>query len=273
MVYPKPSGGFEWAQASWGVVLRCRPLLDVADHLFTTRDLQLREDEHEWAAVAGAMGVGREGLLLVRQVHRADVAIARGDRTAPWQRPEADVLLTNDTSSAIAVRVADCAPVLLADRRRRAVAAAHAGWRGTVQGAAVAAVDALHKEFGSDPRDLIAAIGPCLGPCCGEVGDEVVQAFSAAGHDDTALARWFSAGPSGRPHLDLWRANAEQLERAGVPVEHIHVARLCTKTCADVLHSYRASGANAGRMVGAIRPRGGDAAGEVQRDGVAAATS
>lgn len=268
-MYPKPSGGFEWAQAPWGTVLRCRPLLEIADHLFTARDLTLGNgghagnDEREWTAVAGALGVELDRLLLVRQVHRAGIARARRDRVEPWPRPEADVIVTDDSSSAIGVRVADCAPVLLADRHNHVVAAAHAGWRGTVQRAVVAAVDALTKEFGSDPRDLIAAVGPCLGPCCGEVGDEVVQAFRDAGHDETAIARWFSTGPSGRAHLDLWRANADQLESAGVPPDQIHVARLCTKTHAAVLHSYRAG--SAGRMVGAIR-----AAAESHRDAVEA---
>jgi YfiH family protein len=253
MVYPKPSGGFEWAQAPWGTVLRCRPLLEAADHLFTAHDLALRGDESEWAAVAGVMRVERDHILLVSQVHRADVAVARRNRVNAWVRPEADVMVSDDPSSAIGVRVADCAPVLLADRRTHAVAAVHAGWRGTVQRAATAAVEALQKEFGSNPPDLIAAIGPCLGPCCGEVGDEVVQAFRDAGHDSTAIARWFSAGPSGRSHVDLWRANADQLEAAGVLPEQIHVAGLCTKTYSDVLHSHRVMGSAAGRMVGVIR--------------------
>jgi YfiH family protein len=253
-VHPKPSGGFEWAQAPWGAVLRCKPLLEVADHLFTAGDLQLRDSELEWTMVARAMGVKRERLLLVSQVHGADVAVARRGRPGTWVRPHADVLVTDDPASAIGVRVADCAPVLLADRRQHVVAAAHAGWRGTVQRAAVAAVDMLRNEFGSEPGDLTAAIGPCLGPCCGEVGEEVVQAFRSAGHGETAIARWFSTGSSGRPYLDLWRANADQLEHAGLSPEHIHVAGLCTRTHAGVLHSFRAAGDSSGRMVGAIRP-------------------
>ncbi len=253
MIYPKPSGGFEWAQAPWGPVLRCGPLLDAADHLFTTGNLQLREDEREWAAVAGGMRVPRDRLLLVRQVHRADVAVAHRGAPLPWTRPEADVVLTDDPSAAIGVRVADCAPVLLADRRTKAVGAAHAGWRGTVQGAARAAVEAMTREFGSRPADLTAAIGPCLGPCCGEVGSEVAEAFRAAGHTESALSRWISKGPSGRDSLDLWSANIDQLASAGIPPEHIHVARLCTRTHENVLHSHRAAGVQAGRMLGAIR--------------------
>lgn len=199
------------------------------------------------------MALGVEQLLLIRQVHRADVAVARRGRAERWERPEADVIVSDDPSCAVGVRVADCVPILLADRVARVVGAVHAGWRGTVQDAAGAAVRALTAEFGSRPRDLVAAIGPCLGPCCGEVGGEVVQAFRDAAHGDGAIARWFAPGPAGRPYIDLWRANSDQLELAGVPRESIHVARLCTKTHADVLHSYRAVGEQAGRMLGMIR--------------------
>jgi hypothetical protein len=125
-----------------------------------------------------------------------------------------------------------------------------------VQRAAIAGVRALTAEFGSNPNDLVAAIGPCLGPCCGEVGDEVVEAFHHAGHDRRDVAAWFSPGASGRPYLDLWRANRDQLRAAGVPAEQIHVAALCTKTHASQLHSYRAAGEHAGRMVAIIKGQG-----------------
>ena len=236
-------------------MLRCRPLLDVSDHLFTARDLRLGDEEREWTAVAGAMDVELERLLLIRQVHRAAVAVARRGRSAPWDRPEADAIVSDDPEAAVCVRVADCAPILMADTRLGVVGAAHAGWRGTVQRAASAVVQAMTEEFGSDPADLVAAIGPCLGACCGEVGDEVAQAFRDAGHGDEAITRWVTTGPSGRAHLDLGRANRDQLEAAGVEPGHIHVAALCTKTHATVLHSYRADGARAGRMAGVIRAR------------------
>ena len=201
------------------------------------------------------MGVPLEELFLIRQVHRADVAVVKRGRTGRWDRPDADAIVSDDPSSAVGVRVADCAPVLLADRRGGVVGAVHAGWRGTLQEAAAAGVEAMTREFGSKPDDLIAAIGPCLGPCCGEVGPEVVDAFREAGHGEDRIARWFVTGPSGRPYLDLWRANADQLEAAGLGAGNIHIARLCTKTHAGVLHSYRAEGEQSGRMVGVIRPR------------------
>src|SRR3954468_5483604 len=108
MTLPQPTGGFEWTQASWGTVLQCRPLLDVADHFFTTADIALAPDDPEWDAVAREIGVDRQHLLLVRQVHRADVAIVRSPGSAEWTRPEADVIVSEDVQSAVGVRVADC---------------------------------------------------------------------------------------------------------------------------------------------------------------------
>ena len=150
-------------------------------HLFTARDLALRDDESEWTAVAAALGVPRDRLLLIKQVHGVVAAVVRRGWQPPWVRPQADIILTDDPSVAIGVRVADCAPVLLLDRRRGVVGAAHAGWRGTAAGASIAAVEALRREFGSKAADLVAAIGPCLGACCGEVGPEVLDAFRAGG--------------------------------------------------------------------------------------------
>lgn len=255
MALPQPSDGFEWTQASWGAVLRCRPLLAVADHFFSTANLELRDDRAEWQAVAREIGVEPERVLLLRQVHGAATAIARRSDSSPWTRPEADVAVTDDSASAIAVRVADCTPILLGDRRLGVVGAAHAGWRGTVQGAASAAVHAMRESFGSRPADLVAAIGPCLGPCCGEVGPEVPAAFRDAGHPSASLDRWFTPGPGDRSYLNLPLANRDQVEAAGVPGAQIHVANLCTKTFAGVFHSYRAARERAGRMVGIIRAR------------------
>ena len=253
---PQPAAEFEWAQASGlGAVLRCAPLAPHAHHLFTSHDLELRGDEREWQALADVFGVRGSPIRLVQQVHRSDVAVARRGNAADWPTPQADVMVSDDPEVVIAVRVADCAPILLADRTNPVVGAVHAGWRGTVQRAVQAGVAAMEHEFGSRPGDLVAAIGPCLDVCCGEVGDEVVDAFRAAGHDARAVERWFSIGPGGRFHLHLARANRDQLETAGVGRERIHVAGLCTRSYPEVFHSYRAAGPNAGRMAALISPR------------------
>src|SRR5262245_30876571 len=211
MALPQPSDGFEWTQAAWGPVLRCRPLLAVADHFFSTANLELRDDRTEWQAVAHEIGVEPERLLLVRQIHGASAAVARRSQSSPWTRPEADIAVTDDAASAIAVRVADCTPILLGDRRLGVVGAVHAGWRGTVQSAAAAGVRAMGESFGSKPGDLVAAVGPCLGACCGEVGPEVVAAFRDAGHPSASLDRWFTPGAGDRSFLDLPLANRDQV--------------------------------------------------------------
>jgi YfiH family protein len=257
MTEPQPNHAFEWTQARWGPVLRCVPLDDVAPHLFTIGNLRLDHESDEWRLVADWIGIAHGGLRLIRQVHGVAVAHARKGDSASWTTPEADVVITDDGEVAVGVRIADCAPVLIADRRLPVVAAAHAGWRGTLRNAPAEAVRALCEEYGSNPHDLVAAIGPCLGPCCGEVGIEVVEAFRAAGHDSTSMERWFAPGPRGRPHLDLWQANRDQLQRAGLTPGNIFAAELCTRTHAPLFHSYRGAGEKAGRMVAAIRVRRG----------------
>jgi YfiH family protein len=249
---PQPTGAFEWTQESWGRALRCTAL--PVPHLFTARDLVLRNDDIEWTAVAAALGGPRDRLLLITQVHGVDAAVVRRGWRPPWVRPRADIIFTDDPSVAIGVRVADCAPVLLFDRIRGVVGAAHAGWRGTAAGASTAAVEALRREFGSNAADLVAAIGPCLGACCGEVGPEVVEAFRAGGATEASIASWFSRGRDDRFQLDLERANRDQLERAGLDPSAIHATGLCTRTNRERLHSYRADREAAGRMVAAIRP-------------------
>ena len=233
-------------------MLRCRPLLEIADHFFTAAPLQLRKDD-EWTELAAFAGVPRSRLRLLHQVHGRAIAVSAAENTDGWAPPEADGVVSNDSDVALVVRVADCAPVLLADRRLGVAAAVHAGWRSTLQRIVAAAVATMREQYGTRPADLVAAIGPSLGECCGEMGGEVVEAFRAAGHHPADVARWFSAAAGERPHFDLWGANRDQLEACGVPPDAIFVSGLCTRTYDDVFHSYRARGQEAGRMAGVIR--------------------
>jgi YfiH family protein len=267
MSLPKPSGDFEWVQESWGTALRCVPLAEIAPHCFSTRDLALegvREDEHQgWNDLARALGIDYRSLVRLRQVHRAGVFEAENGVGCNFQRhgagklhpppvsydnwPEADIAVSRDSSIALTVRTADCVPILLGDRCNKAVAAVHAGWRGTAAGAVMVAVEALLRRFGSKPTDLVAAVGPSIGPCCYEVGRDLVVQFAA--HADAA--KWFSTGSPLR--LDLWRATRDQLERAGLPDHQIHLSELCTSDHPVLFHSYRRDGNAAGRLVAAIR--------------------
>jgi YfiH family protein len=250
---PQPTDAFTWTQEPWGRALRCTRL--AAPHLFSSRDLTLRDDPREWAAIAGSLGVTSERLLLLKQVHGVHAAIVRRGGPANWTRPQADLIVSDDPGVAIGVRVADCAPVLLYDPVKNAVGAAHAGWRGTASGAASVAVRTMKEACGSRPSDLVAAIGPCLGVCCGEVGPDVVEAFRAGGADSASMAAWFTPGAGDRSFLDLERANRDQLCGAGVNRDAIFASGLCTKTHRDRLHSYRGDRDAAGRLLGAIRCR------------------
>ena len=251
---------FDLVTYPWGRALQCRTLPPAARHLFATRDLDVRAEspggEAAWRAVASTIGVEPSRLLRARQVHGCDVlTVRRGEDAAlTGPQPVADIVVSDDPDVAVTVRVADCAPVLIADARTGAVAAVHAGWRGTALGAARAGVEALARAFGSRPADLYAAVGPCIGPDAYEVGEDVRAAFVAEGHDGACLARWFTPGPRGRLHLDVWRANTDQLVDAGVPVAQVACACACTRSHPAWFFSHRGEGAGAGRMVAAIRP-------------------
>lgn len=256
---PQVSDDFEWTNESWGAALRCRPLAVIAPHLFTTRQLELSSPAHLRAL---GQSVGASMVAMVHQVHGRHVVVIRKGQQIPGSRPEADALISNASDIAIAVRAADCVPLLMADRTRGVVAAVHAGWRGTVARVAVAAVDALGRAFGSRPQDLIAAIGPSIGACCYEVGSELVDAFAAAGHERYLIDRWFLSPPSARGShvrsalaLDVARSNTDQLILAGVPEDQIFLSGLCTAMHLDVLTSYRKEKENAGRIAGVIRTR------------------
>ncbi len=179
-------------------------------------------------------------LHLLKQVHGATVV------EAPFEgRPEADAQLTGRPGALLGIETADCLPVLLVDPERRLVAAVHAGWRGTAAGVVGAAVRALVAQ-GARREGLVAALGPGIGPCCYEVGDELRAAFGREG------ARFFRAGPLGRSHLDLRAANAAALERAGLRPERIHHVADCTFCRPGLYHSYRRDGPDAGRMISYI---------------------
>lgn len=257
-VPPAPAGAFAWERAPWGWVLVCPPLAGLARHAFTSRDLDPGRgpaQDDAWAAVASWLGVPAAGLWRLDQVHgcRA-VRVDAGAMDAEAPLPSADAAITTRTDVAVAVKAADCAPILLA-HPGGAVAAVHAGWRGTAQRIAGKTVRALADAAGGDVTDIVAAIGPSIGPCCYEVGPEVRETFHVAGLSETDLDRWFlpTESKTATHILDMWRANRDQLVAAGVAPANVHVAALCTATHAAWFWSYRREGATAGRMLGVIR--------------------
>jgi YfiH family protein len=166
-------------------------------------------------------------------------------------RPNGDAIASNKPGLVLAVMVADCVPIVIVDPVRGAAAAVHAGWRGTCARVAVAAIETMSQKFDSDPGDLVAAIGPSVGPQDYEVGDNVVAAFEAAGHDPSNLDWWFLRSFA-KPHLDLWRANGDQLIGAGLRADRVFTCGLSTAAYPDVFDSFRVSGEAAGRMAALV---------------------
>jgi len=261
LAHPRLADGFEWRQTPAGLALVCRALEGYAPHVFTTRHWALGsavdgDRAAGWEEVARALDVDGPHLARAHQVHGASVVVRRAGEP---QRdadtfPQADVIVSDDPALALAIQTADCIPLLIADRRTGVVAAAHAGWRGMAARVPEVAVQALAREFGSRPGDLVAAVGPSISASRYEVGADVRARFADAGFLASQLEQWFA--DAGRPehwYFDGWAAARDQLNAAGIPAGQIHVAELCTASHPELLCSYRRDGKLSGRMAGAIR--------------------
>ena len=205
--------------------------------------------------LCAALHILPDQVVFPKQTHTANVkTVTTGffDRTIELQKhflDETDAVITNLQGVCVAVKTADCVPVLLFDSKRKVVAAIHAGWRGTVQNIVLVTIHKMVKDFGTDPADLIAGIGPSISPEVYEVGEEVWKQFDPeyyhASNPDKADKRL----------LDLWSANYQQLIDAGVPIEQIKVARICTFSDPDRFFSARRDGIKTGRMATGIMLR------------------
>jgi YfiH family protein len=176
----------------------------------------------------------------VKQIHSDRVILA----TAPGNSGEADGLVTDRAGFVLAVRTADCVPILIADPQHHAVAAVHAGWRGAARRIAMRAVEEMRRRWGSEPASLIAAVGPAIGRCCFEVGPEVASEFATLFPERDDLGS--------KTYIDLPEANRRQLVEAGIREDRIASAALCTRCDAALFHSYRRDRELSGRMVSAI---------------------
>ncbi len=222
-------------------------------------------------------------LVLLNQVHSSAIHRVYGARGPEWARlrkgkiveTAGDGLITNTAGVLLGIKVADCFPVIVADTKRKAVGIFHAGWRGTVQRIVEKGIGEMRRQFGCDPEDLVAVIGPGIGGCCYEIGEEVESEFDsqfayskelfedvfdswslktkypmlflnqrAPGHGEPAMSR----------HLDLVKANCCQLLDAGVPAENIHPMDQCTACHTDLFFSYRKEQVT-GRMLAVVGVR------------------
>jgi len=238
-----PAGAEEAApRALRSVLLEARGV----SHGFSLAPLDFRRlaaAEASLRAIAEDVGVDRARLYQASQVHGARVVIAEGD-PATLVREEADAVVGRDPGVAVGVRVADCTPVLAANIETGHVVAIHAGWRGVVAGVVRAGIAAI-----ATPSAIVAAIGPSIGVCCFEVGDDVAALIAHACGDSSVVVR--GRGP--KPYVDMRRAVRAQLEAAGVgSVEDVAG---CTKCGGDRFHSHRRDADRAGRHLMLIQAR------------------
>jgi YfiH family protein len=235
-------------------------LLSAFPHGFTTRRGGVSSAPFDTANLGGAVGdapaaveanweaLRREtglGFARVRQVHGDRVVVAR---SAGDPREEADAVVSAAPGVAACVAVADCVPILLADPRSGAVAAVHAGWRGTVARIAARAVEALVREAGSAPGELAAVVGPGIGPCCFEVDRDLAARFRAEFGPRVADVRERGS------RVDLFLANELVLRVAGLAPGRVEVIGRCTSCDAASFFSHRRDAGRSGRQVGFIAP-------------------
>jgi YfiH family protein len=220
-----------------------------------------RDQEDAWqmrVRWCAGIGVDPERIVTMGQVHGNTVIqvgeadAGKGARERGTSAGYGDALITDAPGVVLMTLHADCQPILLVDPDRPAVAAVHAGWRGTVADVGGATVAAMREAYGSDPARMLAYLGPAIGPDANEVGDEVIEAWmeQASGMGEDAWSAVRKPGP--KHHFDVPRANTLLLLRAGLLPEHIEVSDTCTKSNLDSWFSHRGHGPNAGREAALI---------------------
>ncbi|MCI0396244.1 MAG: peptidoglycan editing factor PgeF [Chloroflexi bacterium] len=194
------------------------------------------------ARAYGTHGRQSDGLAHAHLVHGADVVQVTQQDHGRHAGP-ADGLITGEAGCGLTMNYADCAPIFLYDPVRQAIGLGHAGWQGVVKDLPGALVRAMQAAFGSRPADLLAGIGPCIGPCCYEVGESVISAVQETFMEPASL---LLPQPGPRPHFDLPEANRRRLSAAGV--QQIELSGLCTACRTDLFFSHRAEKGRTGRF-------------------------
>lgn len=216
------------------------------------------EDNHvlqNWGRLAAAFNIPLEQFLVVNQVHKDDIFIVKpyGGYFSSRAELDYDAIMTDRADLVICVKTADCVPVFIVDRVKKIIAVVHAGWRGTALGICAKAVRMLIENYGSQPQDILAAIGPSIGQCCYQVDAAVADNFLRQEDNEKFL---FAAKKSGKWLLDLACANRQQIINCGIPEENIDLSDLCTVCNQDMFFSHRGSGGITGRQINFMMIKG-----------------
>jgi YfiH family protein len=246
--------GFRWRERGGVKVLACGPLEEAGfANGFSTRvggvsafpanslnlagfDEDLTENIYENRRRFLDVFEGEYKLATAWQVHGDGVKVVVSQQDIDDSEARFDGLVSRMPGVLVGVKTADCVPVLIGDVKTRSYAAIHAGWRGTVQSIVIRGVEAMQQEFGSEPADMIAAIGPAACAKNYEIGQDVIDAFHAAFE---GASKYFKPTREGHARIDLHLANKDQLLSCGVPADRIHTAPLCTMERSDLFFSYR----------------------------------
>ncbi len=196
--------------------------------------------------IAQAIGVEPESMVYTHQTHTVNVAVVReGDQGKRFM--ETDGMVTNVPGICLVTFYADCVPLYFVDPVKKAIGLSHSGWRGTVHRMGKATVEKMQETYGSDPADIIAAIGPSICQDCYEVSEDVIGEFRKEFEEEVLPELFYEKG-KGKYQLNLWRANEEVLLDAGVLKEHIAVTNLCTHCNPEILFSHRTTGNKRGNL-------------------------
>jgi YfiH family protein len=202
--------------------------------------------------LVSSLGIAFENLTIAEQTHSGNVAIisekhrGRGHACHKNAVSNADAMVTNLKNICITILVADCVPILFFDPCRKVIGAAHAGWRGTLKFIAASTVKAMVKKFGSLPEDIMVGIGPSIGPCCYQVGPEVLSQVKETLNPAASFIK--NEFRDGTGYLDLWNLNFKQLLNEGVLEKNIEIARICSGHNQEQFFSYRGEKGETGRF-------------------------
>lgn len=210
-----------------------------------------RSVKENYRLAAEDLGFTPECAVLAKQTHTDHIRLVTQADAGKGLTRESDIqdtdgLITDCQGIALVVFAADCVPLLFLDPERKVIAAVHAGWRGTVKGIGQKAVHMMKEIFGSAPKDILAAVGPSLGPCCFTFGAENAEVFPQ---------KYKSPERNGKVLVDLWQMNRDQLLKSGIPERNIDISGICTICHADRFYSYRTHGEHTGRQAGIIMLR------------------
>lgn len=205
---------------------------------FTTKDIGNLHD------ICNILKIKASSIISPEQVHGNIVAVASSQN----KMVEADALITNKPGLALSIQTADCVPIFILDPKKRAVGLIHAGWKGSAAGIANTTIKTMKDLFGTSPENCLIGIGPSIGPCCYEVGKEVIEALRASVKNWKSLV---AGTPEGKWYLNLRLLNKETLLEVGCKEENMTISHLCTSCRSDLFYSYRRDG-KTGRMFGLL---------------------